>query len=233
MTKWIAASVFALALAFATAPAGATGPEQVEQLEPEGGEWQAELSLLASHGAAAEPSFQLLRGLNDAVAVGVEIEGDGAAIESFSPTILYRIGDRATRVSVGMVGQVELATDLELVGAEARLILERQAQRWWAQGNLIVNAERETGQFTSTLAYSWRISRALGQAMWLGGEGSGQVARLGGSARAERGHYAGPALTIVHDLHSGGEIELNASFLRRVAGEGPRGTLVLSAQIGL
>lgn len=224
---------WAIALAAAMAPASAAGPEQVEQLEPEGGEWQAELSLLASHDGAAEPSFQLLRGVNDSVAIGVEIEGDGAAIESFSPTILYRIGDRNAGVSVGMVGQVELVPDLEPVGAEARLIVERQAQRWWAQGNLIVHAEREAGQSTSTLAYSWRISRALGKALWLGGEGSGQVARLGGSARVERGQYVGPALTIVHDLRSGTEIELNASFLRRVAGEGPRGAFVLSAQIGL
>ena len=77
------------------------------------------------------------------------------------------------------------------------------------------------------------MSRALGKALWLGGEGSGQVLRLGGSTNADRGHYVGPAVTVAQATRLGTEVELNGSFLRRIAGEGPTAALLLSVQVGL
>lgn len=227
--RWTVAA--SLAVAALAAPAGAAGPEQVEQLEPEGGEWQAEAALLSARGAGSTPSFQILRGVSDRVALGVEIEREEGTIASVAPTLLYRFSDPASGLGVGVVAQVDLGAGLTPVGGETRLIVERKAPRWWGQANAIVDLERENKATAATLAYSWRVSRAVGPSLWLGAEGSGQALRLAGPAE-ERGHYVGPALTLVEELRSGAEVEVNASFLRRFAGEGPRGALQLSLQVG-
>ena len=192
------------ALVALASPALAADPEQVEQLEP-----------------------------------GIEVEGiwsEGSARgESVAPTLLYRFSDASDGLGLSVIGQVELAADLEPMGVEASLVLERQTRRWWGQGNVMINTAREDGQSASALGYSWRISRSVGKALWLGVEGLGRAAQLGGVAADDdvRGHFVGPALTIARPLRPGAKVEVSASYLRRIADEGPRQVVQLSVQINL
>ena len=226
-------------LAAGSSPAQAAGPEQLEQLEPGGGEWQFEYHSLIGRGSEDEHSLQTLKGVSDHLAIGVEVEAEWSAgtlkFDGFAPTVLYRFSDGSNRIGIGVAAQVEFAGDLSIASTEARLILEKRSRRWWGQGNLIVNRLSEDGESGIGLAYGWGLSRSIAADVWVGAEGSGQAARLAGSASAipEGGHFFGPALTIEHELDSGSEFEIGIAYLHRIAGEGPLDAARLFVQFNL
>ena len=77
MTRAIEALLLAAMLIIQAAAARGNGPEQLEQLEPERGEWQAELHshFSGSKSEGGQHSLELFRGLSEHVALGVEVEG--------------------------------------------------------------------------------------------------------------------------------------------------------------
>lgn len=215
------ALILAAALAAAAGPAFAQGPEQLEQLEPDGGQLQFEYYGLVARGEEDEHSFQVLYGVADRLALGVELETEG-----FAPTALYRFTDpEEDPVGIGVEAQAELDWDFDLASVEGRLILERVREDWWLQGNLLLRHEREGGDWETGLAYGWAVSRALGEGIWLGLEGSGQA--------ADGGQFAGPALTFEQELAGGSEIEIGLAYQRRLAGEGARDSARLFVQFNL
>ena len=201
------------------------GPEQLEQLEPEGGEWQIEYSSLIGIEAEDEHSLQVLLGISDHWAIGVEAEAEWSAgdlaFEGVSPTVLYRFSDSSEAIGIGVGVQIELDGDLKMASAEARLILEKKTDVWWGQGNLIARRVREDGESGTALAYAWGVSRSAGKDVWIGAEGSGWGGRLSGSASAipRGGHYIGPSLSLEREI-GGAEVEVGIGWHHRIAGEG-------------
>ncbi|HKR24227.1 MAG TPA: hypothetical protein VJS15_03130 [Allosphingosinicella sp.] len=211
-----------LGLLAAAGPALAAGPEQLEQLEPDGGQWQLEYYGLVADGDDDEHSAQVLYGLTDRLALGLEVESEG-----FAPTALYRFTDpEEDPLGIGVEAQAEFDGDFELSALEGRLILERVREDWWLQGNVMLRHEREAGDWESEVAYGWAASRGLGGGLWLGVEGSGQAGSGGG-------HYVGPAITIEREPARGPEVEIGLAYQRRIGGEGPGDSVRMFVQLTL
>lgn len=220
--SWLCAAT----LAALAAPAQSEGPEELEQLEPDGGDWQVEYYGILGRHEGDSHAFQLLYGINDAVALGVEIEAEKEAgsllLEEIAPTLLLRFSDPERHpVGAGLALQAGFDRGGGLAELEARLIVERRRPLWWLQGNAVLRHVREDGASASLLAYSGSVSRAVGEDVWLGLEAGGQVGRLDGAAAVieDGGHFLGPALTVEREL-GGAEIELGVAWLRRIAGGG-------------
>lgn len=231
--SWLCAA----ALAALSAPAQSEGPEELEQLEPDGGDWQVEYyGIVGRHGGDSH-AFQLLYGINDAVALGVEIEAekeDGSlSLGEIAPTVLLRFSDPARHpVGAGLALQAGFDRGGHLAELEARLILERRRPRWWTQANAILRHVREDGASAAALAYSGSVSRAIGEDLWLGLEGGGQIGRLGGAPAVieDGGHFLGPALTVEREVGRA-EVEFGVAWLHRIGGHGPSGSARLFVQI--
>lgn len=225
-----------LGLTAASAAAVASGPEQLEQLEPERGEWQLEYSALVGVGSGSAHSVQLMWGLSDHLAVGLEaeIEGSGAlTLEGLAPTVVYRFGTNSQGVNAGIAAQIEVDPQLRVASAEGRIILEKKTRNWWAQGNFIARHVNEEDGSGAALAYGWGLSRAISAGIWIGAEGSGGVTRFAGSASAvpDSGHFLGPAITIEQEI-AGSELEIGVAWQHRIAGEGQRDHARLVVQFG-
>jgi hypothetical protein len=213
------------AIAAASPACALQGPEQLEQIEPDAGEWQAEY--YGVFGGAGEQSAELLVGLSDKLVVGAEAEfegpRDGLQFDSLSAVLLYRAVDPEDHpVGIGFEIQASLGRDGGFDGFELRAIAERRASEWWLQGDLILRNAREDGAKGTGLAYAASVQRSLGGRTWLGIEASGQMARVDGAPElAPSGrHYAGPSLTA--ELPVGGrEVELGLAWLQRIRGHGP------------
>lgn len=236
-----APAIFGAALlSMVTSPARAQGAEQLEQLEPDRGRWQLEYFGIGRRDEEDGHSVQALAGITDHVALGIELEWGWSqrrmTFDGLAPTVLYRFTDaQADPVGVGIEAQLELDGDLRLAGANARLILEKRSEAWWVQGDGIIRHVREGAASGTGLAYGWALSRRVGEAAWLGLEGSGQAARVDGSPLAvpNGGHFLGPALTLEYGLQSGAEIELGLAYLRRLDGQGPPDSVRIFVQLSL
>lgn len=223
--RCVLAALGAMLLALAASSARAQGPEQLEQLEPNGGQWQLEY-----YGVARAHSLQALYGISDRLALGAEIEGEARggrlSLEGVTPTALYRFSDPdAAPFGVGVEVQAEFDPKMHFAGGEARLILEHKGPRWWAQGNAMLRATRDAGDWQVNAAYGAAASRAIARGLWLGIEASGQPDHGGGQ-------FAGPALTFEHDM-GGAEVEIGLAYQGRIDGEGPRDSLRVFVQLNL
>jgi len=220
------------AATMAMAPGAAhAGPEIIDQLEPEGGQWEVEWQ--GFFGGKGEQGFEALHGLNDHIAIGAEVEFEGPRegfeFEEASAVILYRITDPANKpVGFGLLGEVAMARGGAFAGFATRAVVERKKTGWWLQGNAILRHKREDGAKGTGLAYSASAQAEVADEIWLGVEASGQLARLSGDpALAPEGqHYAGPSLTLEQDIGTDGEIEIGLAWLQRLSGDdaksGPR-----------
>jgi hypothetical protein len=221
----------------ATFPAHASTPEELEQLEPGGGEWQVEYYGLVADDDEDGHSVQVLYGISDRLAVGGEIEtgwsGGRLELEGFAPTILYTFkGAEGAGIGVGVAVEAELDDRLRFSGAEARLILEKRNEQWWGQADLIIGHEREDGSSGQRLAYGWAVNRNLGGELWAGLEASGQIARFGEPGLlSPAGHFVGPALTLERGSEEGMEAEIGIAWLRRFAGDGPANSARIFVQL--
>jgi hypothetical protein len=218
-----------LALA-APSLAAAAGPEQLDQLEPFGGDWQVEYFGIS--GEFGGHALEAMVGLGDRLAVGVEIEvgsaPGGARLDGVGLKALYRVTAADAPVGIGL--QLQLGFDARAAPeeAEARLIVETQSGGWWAQGNFMLRHSDEA----PALAYAASFQHAVTDFAWLGVEASGQSAapwRAGPSGEAA-GHFAGPSLTLEWEPAGGPEMEIGLAYLRRIGGDGPAGSGRLFAQ---
>lgn len=233
MTRAIEALLLAAMLIIPAAAARGNGPEQLEQLEPERGEWQAELHsrFSGSKSEGGQHSLELFRGLSEHVALGVEVEGgweDGSLqVDEVGAMALARFTDaREDAVGTGLMVGAAVGSDGRVSEIEARAIVEKITQDWWLQGNAIWRGSQEDGDGSERLAYAWSASRSIARSLWIGLEGSGRIA-----GAAEPGHYAGPALAFELEL-GGREIELGAAYLRHFGGEASGGTGRAFVQLG-
>jgi hypothetical protein len=211
----------------APAMAAAGEPEQIDQLEPFGGEWQVEYFGTFGPGSAREHSLEAIYGLSDRLAIGVEVQAEyahgGAAFDSVGVKILYRFTAEEAPIALGL--QVQLAFDgrAALTEAEARLIAEVESRRWWAQGNVMVRRSGDSGETSIDLAYAGSLQHSLGRSAWFGVEASGQPASLRRqvAANGSRGHFVGPSLTFRWEPARGRDVEIGFACLRLIAGDGP------------
>jgi hypothetical protein len=218
----------------------ASGPEELEQLEPENGETQLEYYALVGSDGEDEHEVQALHGFSDNIALGVEIEGvsngDGFEVEGVAPTALIVFSDaEAKPFGFGLELQAEFEGEIALGALQARVIAERRTPGWWAQANLMLRHQREDGASATGIAYAWGLSRAIREGIWLGLESSGQAARLTGSSAlfADGNHFLGPSLTFEPRLGAGRQVELGLAWSHRIAGEGPRNSARLFVQFDI
>lgn len=207
----------------------AQGPEQLDQLEPGAGEWQAEYFATHGSGDAGEHALEILYGVGGPRAVGAEVEaeyeGGRLRLETIGVKALYRFTGDDAPVGVGL--QLGLGVDGQaaLSEIEARLIVEARGESWWAQTNVVLRREGRGDEAEASLAYAASLQHALGEMAWLGIEASGRSApiwRASGEAQAARGHLGGPSLTFDLEPAPGREIEIGLAYFRRIAGDGPR-----------
>lgn len=233
MTRAIAALLLSAILTIPAAPALADSPEQLEQLEPERGQWQAELHsrFSGSKSEGGQHSLELFRGLSEVLALGLEVEAGwdhgSLQVDEVGAIALARFTDaREDALGAGLMVGAAVGTDGRVSEIEARAIAEKITQEWWAQGNVIWRGSREDGDRSEMLAYAWSASRWIAQGLWIGLEGSGRIA-----GSAEPGHYAGSALAFELEL-GGREVEVGAAYLRRFGGEASAGTGRAFVQLG-
>jgi hypothetical protein len=220
------------------APASAEGPEQLDQLEPGNGEWQVEYNGQFGSTAAFERlhSVEAFYGVSEALAVGIEAEAEAVAGElrfgEASLVGLFRIADaNSAPLGAGLMLAAGLDDDGGLAEAEARLILEKQTERWWGQANIMLRHANEDAESGELLAYGWNLSHVIADGIWIGVEGSGQAARLGGfGAGFDAAHFAGPAFACELEPSQDSEVEIGLAWLFRLGDEGPRQTARLSVQ---
>lgn len=227
MRRW-AGGLAALALPLAAH--AQSGPEQIEQLEPEAGEWQLQYS--GAYGGADGHELEIGRGVGRhwALGVGAEVEAvDGRLeLDGFSAVVLVRAVEPEDRpVGLGLMGQVSVDRAGRYAGAELRGIAESRSARWWLQANVMLRHRREDGEAGTNLAYVASIQRGPAP-FWYGIEVSGRAARLGGDADAAPTgqHYLGPSMTY---RSTGSGLELGFAWMVRVAGDGaPSGPRVFA-----
>lgn len=231
MTSRPAALAPILALAAATPAMAQHMPEQLEQLEPGAGKWQAEYAF--GKGEGPGHALQLMRGIGDRLALGVEIEFTrerrATAFDSAGLAVLWRGAEAGEgRIGWGVKAQAGLGRDGGIGEAEVRLIGDARPRGWRLQGDAMLRRVREDGASATGLAYALSAQRAVG-GLSLGVEASGKLARTGGAAALfpAGSHYAGPSAT----LEIAGRIEVSAALLARVAGGGPRTAPRLTIQI--
>lgn len=219
-------------------PAAATarGPEQLDQLEPGVGEWQAEYFATIGRDAEGGHAIEGMFGVSDRLALGVEVETgyeDGRlTFETLGPKLLYRFTDDDAPLAMGVQVQLGFDAHARLAEAEARLIVAARTDAWWAQGNLMLRRSRDGQAAPTNLAYSWSLQHAVTRFAWFGIEASGQLTPLGGGRPADDyGHFAGPSLTFDLAPAAGHELEIGISWLHRIGGAGPRGTARIFAQL--
>jgi hypothetical protein len=225
-----------LGVLLASPAAAADGPEQLDQLEPGAGEWQAEYFAGIGRDGDGGHAIEAMLGLSDRVALGFEIEtelADGRlAFETFGPKLLYRLTDREAPVAMGLQLQLGFDEHARLAEAEARVIVEAESDSWWAQGNFMARRRSDGRDAASSLAYAGSLQHAVGEFAWFGIEASGQSAPLSGEAAAadERGHFAGPSLTLEWKHAADRELEVGIAYLHRLGGEGAGGSARLFVQ---
>ncbi|OAN59839.1 hypothetical protein A7X12_01640 [Sphingomonas sp. TDK1] len=212
------------ALAVAGAPVAAhaqSGPEQIEQLEPGPGEWQAQYS--GAYGGADSHALEIARGFGRGLALGVGAELEAvrghAELDGLSAVALVRLIDHADRPArIGVMGEVSIDRGGRFSGGELRGIAESESRHWWLQANLMLRYRREDGEAGTSLAYVVSVQRGPAP-FWYGIEGSGRAARIGGDAEvASRGeHYLGPSITY---RHQGSGTEIGLAWMVRLAGGG-------------
>jgi hypothetical protein len=215
-------------------------PEHLDQLEPGNGEWQVEYAgQFGSSETVERPhGIEAYRGISDAIAVGVEIEGevdDGDfRVGEFGLSLLTRFGSQEEgELGTGALLSASIDDEGNLSEAEARVIVEQKGDAWWGQANAMLRHVNEGGEKGELLAYGWNISRAVTDNVWLGVEGSGQAARLGGFAGGfERAHFAGPALLVELEPAEDKELEIGLAWFRRLGDNGARNTARLFVQFG-
>lgn len=218
------------ALAVPLAAHAQSGPEQIEQLEPEAGEWQLQYS--GAYGGADGHELEIGRGVGRhwALGVGAEVEAvDGhLQLDGLSAVALVRLVEPEDRpVGLGLMGQVSVDRAGRYAGAELRAIAESRSPRWWLQANVMLRHRREDGEAGTNLAYVASIQHGPAP-FWYGIEVSGRAARLGGDADAAPAaqHYVGPSVTY-RSARSG--LELGFAWMARVAGDGaPSGPRVFA-----
>lgn len=224
--RLLPAMLAGLALA-APLAAHAQGPEQLDQIEPGAGEWQAEYFAALGRGGDGSHAFEAMLGVGERFAIGVEVEARYAhgaiAFETIGPKLLYRFTGEDAPVGVGLQLQVGFDRDAAPVEAEARLIVAAQSEAWWAQGNVMLRRSSDAGAAAGSLAYAASLQHRLGRSAWLGLEASGQSAPLwrDPGATDEHGRFAGPSLTFDWEPARGPGIELGLAWLRRIGGDGP------------
>jgi len=207
-----------------------SGPEQIEQLEPEAGEWQLQYS--GAYGGADSHELEIGRGVGRhwALGVGADVEAvDGhLELDGFSAVALVRLVEPEDRpVGLGLMGQVSVDRAGRYAGAELRGIAESRSARWWIQANVMLRHRREDGEAGTNLAYVASVQRGPAP-FWYGIEVSGRAARLGGDDDAAPAgqHYVGPSVTYRGD-RSG--LEIGLAWIARVAGDGaPSGPRVFA-----
>lgn len=208
-----------LPLLLAAAPALAQ-VEELDQVEPGKGEWQAEY--LGSYGGTDDHQIEVIAGVTDSLVLGVQAEFEGRVLEGWGPVALYRLSDpEKDPVGLGLETQIEIDRGGHVGEAELRGIVDRRSPKWWVQANLMLRYQRDEGERGTNLAYATSVQHALGDKAWLGIEASGRAVRLGGDAQAapQGEHYAGPSLTL--EL-ADDKVELGAAWLQRLAGAGPK-----------
>ncbi len=208
----------ALACLFGEPAWAEDGPEQLDQIEIEKGEWQ--LEYYGAFGGDGEQGVEALIAVSDRLLLGaeVELEGprDGLVLESLGLSALVRLADpKEATVGLGWGFRAAIDRTGSLSMLETRAIAETRTPRWWLQGNLILRHVREDHGRGTGLAYGTSLQHSLGEDIWFGVEASGRLVRLsGGEQGAPEGqHYAGPSLTIERPVGNGSEVELGLAWV--------------------
>jgi hypothetical protein len=233
--KWLSLGVSGVAAAFSSVPVVGQEPEQVEQLEPRAGEWQAQYFGTFGQSDGHGHAIEAMVGISARLAVGIELEAETEerclSLESFGPKLLYRITGEDAPVGIGLQVQVGISERALPKEAEVRLIAERKDQRWWSQFNSMIRRSGVDGHASTRVAYAWSLQHGLGQLSWLGVEASGALPAGGdGSAAFEGGHFIGPSLTFEIEPAPEREVEVGVAALRRIGGGGSRNALRLFVQ---
>lgn len=234
------ASAFAAAILPQTS-AHAEAPEQLDQLEPDGGEWQAEYfgQYGSTDGAERQHAIELFYGVSDSFALGVEIEADAEDGElgfgEAGISALYKFNDpEEAPVGLGVMLSARFDGDFVISEAELRVIAEKKTAQWWVQANAMLRHAHEDGEDGELLAYGWNLSHAVTEQLWLGVEGSGQAARLSGfDLGFEKAHFAGPAVVLDLDMGEDRDVEIGFAWFRRLSDSGPRNTARIFVQFDL
>lgn len=234
-------SLCMVAVMFAqSALAVAEAPEQLDQLEPGHGEWQAEYygTFGSTTDAERGHTVELYHGIAPGWAIGTEVEAeveDGElSFDEVGLAVLATLRNDDDRgPGLGVMVSAGFDRQIDLSEVEARFIIEQESDAWWLQGNVMLRRQFEPGHRGTMLAYGWSLQRSVADDVWLGLEGSGQAASLSGfSGGAERGQFLGPSLTAEIETGKNSEIELGIAAFRRVSGDGPRHSLRLFVQAG-
>jgi hypothetical protein len=224
MMRGIATLIAGLCLSFAGTAAIAAGPEQIDQLEPDKGDWQLEYFGTFSGADENDHALEAMVGLSDKLALGIEVEGEYSngdlRFDTVAAKALYRLTPKDAEIGAGL--QLEAAFDdrASLAEVEARLIVSSQSESWWSQGNTMLRRSTDDGRTDISGAYAWSVQRSLSKSAWLGLEGSGQVGRRScddEGCESDSGHFAGPSFTLELEHGRGAETEFGLAALRSLA----------------
>lgn len=235
MFRYRAAFAAALfAAPFGAVPAWADAPEQLYEHGPGRGSFALEYNGQAGDGdpVARPHSLELIAGITDRLALGIEIEGEveegRLRADEFAVGSLFGLTDAEAPVAISVLLQAGISRHGDWPQAQARLIAEHESEVWALNFNVIVRRE-EGEESGSALAFAATAHRRLTEGLSLGAEVSGQVARLSSfSSGFDAAQYAGPSLAFEFEPEDGPEVEIAINYLRRIdPGASHRDTLRL------
>lgn len=196
----------AAALSLATAAAAAaSAPDPVEQLDLKGG-WSGEAIVDVGRGS----EFQLYGSIRDGLALGFEVENEGARIERYGVGALLGLAD-----DVGVMVQLDADARGRPNKASALLIAEAQRGPWSATGNLALR-HGWRGEFAGhSLDYAWGLRAAVTRRVAVGVEGAGRIA-ASARRRAEdpSHHFFGIGVAVTPGARGAAAPEITISALR-------------------
>ncbi len=172
--------------------------DQVESLDVEKGESELELQgifIPASNGNgwSGGGGVTLEHGVNDRLALGVELEvegdGDETEVEAVSAQLKYVFLDPTDNVvGLGTQMSVGYAFGDKALATEAVLIADVVRKGWQASANLILES-REDNRSNFDLGYAARADWEVSDKLALGIEAGGDLA-----SAEKKAHWIGPVL---------------------------------------
>lgn len=199
-------------------------PETFYELPPEGGKVRVEYNgqIGSTKYEARAHSLEAFVGLNDAVALGLEVEsvveGGHMVVEKYGVGVLTRFTDHHAPLQVGALVKAAVTRHGDFPQAEGRLIANYHMHDWSLEGNAIVRHHDEKYRYTE-VAYAAAVLHEVAPHWMLGVESSGQVAQIAGNHKFHDGYFAGPTLRHHAKIGKGGELGFGIGYLHRIGGD--------------
>lgn len=189
--------------------------DQIERLDIESGEWEAELQTIIIPPSNGLESFlktgvTIERGITERFGLGVEFEFEREGMAQFAlneisiQAKLAIVDQERFGLGLGLQTGIVIDSGSGAIGSETFLIAEKDISAWNLAGNVVL--ANEAGQWGEwTASYGLRANRQISDSLEIGIENGGGIAGFD-----EPSHWIGPVVSWEPFGDAGPEVEASA-----------------------